>query len=96
MATKLYQLTLCNGTRAVPGTVATVVSLDLEDSALSGRRLNRHLYGASDRAGINRQNAHMNLLEVRPVDPTSLRVGDVVLRWAVPAPPVPDRDDDMQ
>ena len=52
--------------------------------------LNGHLYGAVLRSGGRRDEAHLFHMEVRGVDSYGKGAGQVLFRWALPAPEVTD------
>jgi hypothetical protein len=71
----------------LPPARAMRCSLDLSDAQVSAGLLDRHLYAAADRAGLDRTQAHLLHVEVREVDRHQRVDREPTFRWVLPVLP---------
>jgi hypothetical protein len=64
-----------------------LTGLDLEEAETTTVRLDGHLLAAVQRSNSHRTEAHLFHLEVRAIDQYGKGAGQVLFRWALPAPP---------
>ena len=86
MASKIYEVKAFRDGREVRNVNPHLASLDLTAARSMSALLTGHLYGAVERDGKSRDEAHLYHLEVRNIDDHGQGTGRVLFRWTVPAP----------
>ncbi len=81
---RMYQLTLFAGAYAVRDSEVTT-ALDLTDVVGVSALLNGHMEGALLREGIKRERWHEYVLRVYEFRADRGVVGDLIMRWVLPA-----------
>jgi hypothetical protein len=85
---QLYELRVFRGNHEMHNVTGVRVPLDLSDVATTTDLLDGHLYGAVERCGSDRRDAHLYHLEVREIDAYRGRpITDLLFRWALPLDP---------
>ena len=90
MAPRIYEIKVYKAEREIRGVNPFCAGLDLDSAESTAALLNGHLYGAVLRSGGRRDEAHLFHMEVRGVDSYGKGAGQVLFRWALPAPEVTD------
>jgi hypothetical protein len=84
---KLYEVRVFRVGREIRDVAPFVTTLDLDDALGTRDLLNRHVRGAAARNGAPASELHLFHLELRETSGGRGR-GDVLMRWAMPAPEV--------